>query len=132
MSKTKTFTGKCPNCCPDGGAEFKRWGMNEKRCVNCHHVLPLRQVKPSGKPTVSQEKAIARVLAVFGGSVIKQEMIGRKVWVEIRNDERHWVRGDFVYGAIGPCGQLDLKMPRFGAGEALIQNDIDVSVYLKN
>jgi hypothetical protein len=126
---TKTLRGKCPRCCPDGGACFERYGDAEKRCNNCHLVLPFRRIKPTGKATASQQEAIDRILATFGGTVTKLEMIGRKAWVEIKNPARHWALGDTVYGAIGAGGKLELKMHRL-YGDAIIRNDIDVSVYL--
>jgi hypothetical protein len=122
--------GKCPLCCPDGGARFRLYGSDQKQCQNCGNILPFRRVKATGKITRSQQQAIDRLLAAFGGSITNQKMIGRNVWVEIENPARDWIKGDMVYGTIGVRGGLDLSLSRVVGSNVLIKNEIDVRVYL--
>jgi len=130
MTATKVYRGRCPRCCPDGGACFERWGAAEKRCNNCHLVLPFRAVKPTGRPTPAAERALERVMVAFGGEVTERRMIGRKLWITAKNPARHMTKGDMLYGAIGPCGKLELTLCRL-YGDAKIRDDIDISVYLR-
>ena len=108
---TRTLHGKCPRCCPNGGACFERiYDPPGKKCNNCHAVYPRKGVngKP-GKPNKTQEEVIARLLAEFGGEITEKRMIGRKVWVAMKNETRNWMLGDSFYGTIGPCGAFSLK-----------------------
>jgi hypothetical protein len=135
LMKDKTIRGKCPNCCPDGGAIFHLKYDFEisalvKSCMNCGHKLPYRTIKSTGKETPSQKRVIARVLEVFGGEIEKREMIGRKVFFSVNNPERNMFLGDSLFGTIGPGGKFEITLQRFG-GDAKITDDIGISVYLR-
>lgn len=135
VKKERSIVGKCPNCCPDGGAIFHlkydfETKATVKSCMNCGHNLPYRKIKPSCKPTPSQEKVIARIMTAFGGEIEKREMIGRKVWFTAKNSERHWISGDSIYGTVGVNGKFEVTLLRLG-GDAKITDDIGISVYLR-
>ncbi len=127
---TKVYRGKCPRCCPDGGACFERWGGSEKKCNNCHLILPFRQVKATGKPTTSQQKVIDRIVR-SGWALTDINMIGRKAWVQFTHPTREWCfMGNTVHGTISVGGAFDLKLQRFG-GDKVIRDTVDIEVYLR-
>jgi hypothetical protein len=127
----KTLRGKCPFCCPDGGAEFRHYGIT-KVCVNCGHEYPVRQRrKPTGSNKV-QKRAIERILYLFGGEVTKQELIGHKVWITVRNAARSIYDGNWVYGTIGPRGALRLLLPRFFGEDRHIVTWYAAETFLKS
>jgi hypothetical protein len=141
MSATKTVRGKCPNCCPDGGAIFtveRDWDKIDqniddnsmiKRCHNCDHKFPFRQIKATGKITPSQQKVINRITSAFGGTY-EIKMIGRKVWLSGKNyEDRNWITGDSYYGTIGPGGAIEITLQRCGEGPKITDN-IGIEVYL--
>jgi hypothetical protein len=133
----KTSRGKCPQCLPDGGAIFKHgydklegmadWGP-VRQCMNCGYAVPARRVKPSGKPTPSQQRAVEYLTGAFGGTH-KVTMIGRKVWLEMENDARKWYDGTIAYGIIAVNGRYQIKLCRV-CGEIVIKDCFDVKVYL--
>jgi hypothetical protein len=127
--KETTIKGRCRECCPDGGAIFDRWGANEKKCRNCGTVFPFRRIKPTGKPTPSQQRVIDLVTKTFGGE-LKTEIIGRKVWFSTHNPARHWISGDSLYGTIHPGGRFEITLQRIG-GDVKITDTIGISVYLR-
>lgn len=135
-----TVRGKCPACCPDGGAIFTvgaDWAAYDrgetdrriKKCINCGLSLPFRAVRPTGRKTYSQIRALARIGDAFGGEITKQKMIGRDLWVEMKNPARGMILGDSLFGTIGPGGKLKITLQRL-FGDAVIQSDIDIKVYL--
>lgn len=130
----KTLRGKCPRCCPDGGACFKveydyDTGKDVKKCTNCYLMLPLRRVKASGKPTTKQQEVIDRVRAT-GWTVDEVKMIGRKVWITFSHPTRSWLLGNTGFGTIGVCGAFELKLQTIGK-DAVITDDIGIKVYLR-
>lgn len=133
-TKTKTIRGKCPNCCPDGGAEFKLeydYDIDKivKCCCNCGHKLPFRLVKPTGKITPSQRKVIDRITSAFGGTH-EATLMGRKVWLSGKNyEDRNFITGDSYYGTIGPGGAFEITLQTIGNG-VKITDDIGIKVYL--
>lgn len=129
MTASKTLRGKCPRCCPDGGACFERQYDGTKKCNNCHLIVPMRKVKSVGETlSPSQRRVIDRVVAA-GWTLEKQEWIGRKAWVVFKHPTRGWFLGDSVYGSIGPNGRIDLKLQRLGP-EKVMRDDIDLDVYM--
>jgi hypothetical protein len=135
LMKDKTIRGKCPNCCPDGGAvfhleyDFETHAM-VKSCMNCHHKLPFRKITPTGKATPSQEKALNRIMTAFGGEIERREMIGRKLWFSAKNPQKSMFLGDSLFGTIGVSGKFEVTLQRIG-GDAKITDEIGVKVYLK-
>lgn len=139
---TKTIRGKCPNCCPDGGACFTielDWDAIDrgedtnrkvKRCNNCHHTLPFRRIKATGKPTTSQQRILDQVMDVFGGTIEKQEMIGRKLFFTATNPAKSMWTGNSLFGTIGVGGSFKITLQRIG-GDAKITDNIGISVYLR-
>lgn len=125
----KTIHGKCPRCCPDGGAIFSRWGAEEKKCHNCHLVLPFRRIKPTGKPTPSQDRILAQVVQLFGGTP-EIRMIGRTLWFSLVNRERNWLLGDSLFGTIEPKGKFKITLQRIG-GDKVLTDQIGLKVYLE-
>jgi hypothetical protein len=131
---TKTIRGKCPNCCPDGGACFELdydydTDSTVKRCQNCGHKLPFRRIKGTGQITPSQKKVIDRVTSAFGGTY-EIKMIGRKVWLSGKNyEDRNFITGDFYFGTIGPGGAFEITLQTIGNG-VKITDDIGIKVYL--
>ncbi len=126
----KTLRGKCPRCCPDGGACFEIFS-DVKKCTNCHLEIPRRKYTKSGTVTPCQQKTIDKILATFGGEIEKLEMIGRKVWITIENKNRNWIFGDMVYGTISVNGHFSLTLSGMG-NPPKITDWIGVSVYLRN
>lgn len=131
----KRKIGKCPKCCPDGGAVLhKTWkddGSPAWKCMNCDHVVTRRVATTSGKPTLSQETAVARLAKAFGVAGPRHtKMMGRVLWVEFENNDRPWHAGQLLYGPIGATGKLHLSLSTYGK-DTSIQNDIDIKVYLE-
>jgi hypothetical protein len=133
MATKKTLHGKCPRCCPNGGACFTRTYDDDsrpvKKCTNCHLELPLRKVKATGKPNQTQERVLARLKETFGGT-FEVKMIGRKVWLSATNENRPWHEGTGLYGTIGPNGAMSLKLSRLFGDPPVITDDIGIDVYL--
>jgi hypothetical protein len=126
---TKTLRGKCPQCCPDGGAVFDNWGTH-KECRNCGLVIPIRKIKPSGKPSKSQERILKQIVDAFGGTP-ETEMIGRKMFVKLVNRERNWILGDSLFGTIGVGGKFRIELQRAFVPNAIITDQIGIDVYLR-
>ncbi len=129
---TKTLHGRCPNCCPDGGACFDRVFGDDgwaKKCTNCFHIYPIRKAKKQTAPNATQGRVIAR-LVELGWNVTKQEMIGRKVWVAAEHPTKNWLLGNTLFGTIGPAGAFKLTLQTVGKNP-VITDDIGVNVYLK-
>lgn len=126
----KTYRGKCPNCCPDGGACFERWGDTEKKCNNCGHVMKFRRIKATGKISPSQQRVIDRILGL-GWKVEKQEFIGRKLWIDFLHPTKDWMIGNRTYGTIGINGSFKLKIERPFVPEKTLIDNIDIDVYLR-
>lgn len=76
MARSNRKTGKCPSCCPNGGAIFERdmdWNVEVGpgevrphvwRCCNCGHTMTLRKSPElPTKPTAAQLKAIEAIKA---------------------------------------------------------------------
>ena len=131
---TKTINGKCPNCCPDGGAIFTvelDWDAIDrgedsekrvKRCHNCGHKFPFRQ-------TPSQQRVVSQIVAAFGGTY-EVKMMGRKVWLSGKNyEDRNWITGDSYFGTIGPKGAFEITLQGYGKGTK-ITDEIGIKVYL--
>lgn len=131
----KTLRGKCPRCCPEGGACFTfcytEDGKPGKKCSNCHLEIVKRKYTRSDKPTPSQQKVIDLVLSTFGGEVKDQKMIGRKVWISVENNNRNWIFGQMVYGSISVNGSFKLHLSGIGTPSE-IKDEIDIRVYLRN
>jgi len=134
MATKTTICGKCPNCCPEGGAIFTlqydfESDSTVKRCSNCGHKLPFRRIKATGKPTPSQQKVIDRIVGM-GWVIEKQEMIGRKVWVTAVHPGRSMWFGDSLFGTLGVGGAFELTLQKIG-GDVKLKDEIDLNVYLR-
>ena len=137
---TKTMRGKCPKCCPDGGAIFSReyepvgdtdkWHW-VKKCRNCGFEKPIRKTnyKPDG-PNAKQQRIITRIVEAFGGTH-EVKMMGRRVWITAKNYEgRKFFEGQSFFGTIGPKGALNITLQR-PFGDAQIKDLYwDVRTYL--
>ncbi len=114
--KTKTLRGICKRCCPDGGAVFTRTYDDNmkpvKKCNCCFAETPIRQIKKPTGPNASQTEILD--ILKENGWVVTVEMIGRKVFVNATNAGRNMWSGDSLFGTIGPCGKLKLKLQRIG------------------
>lgn len=136
LMKDKTICGKCPNCCPGGGAIFRlehdfETNATVKSCMNCGHKLPFRRVKPTGQPTSSQLRVLLQVKKAFGVEACKEiSMVGRKVWFTMVNRDRSMFLGDSLFGTIGVGGAFEITLQRIG-GDVKITDDIGIKVYLK-
>lgn len=137
MAKQDTKRGRCPNCCPDGGAIFKaEVDFNEAgelvrvwKCCNCPQRLPRKTYRrESAKMTASQAKVFDRLAADFGG-VLQTQWVGRKVYVTATNEARRWFEGIMVGGFIGPRGSYKLTLYRLG-GDVVVEDGVAWSVYL--
>jgi hypothetical protein len=134
MSKSKSYRGKCPRCCPDGGAYF-RGGFNEsmewgKVCTCCGHWRHIRATRIPSRPNARQQRIIDKIVALFGGRP-ELTMHGRKAWLSPRNYEgRHWADGQALWGTIGPRGAIKLSLARLG-DDITITDMIGVEVYLQ-
>jgi hypothetical protein len=126
---TKTLRGKCPRCCPDGGAIFDNW-VTQKECRNCGLVIPIRKIKPSGKPSKSQERILKQIIDAFGGTP-ETEMIGRSMFLKLVNRERNWILGDSLFGTIGVGGKFKIELQRALVPNAIITDKIGIDVYLR-
>jgi hypothetical protein len=124
----KTLRGKCPRCCPDGGAVFDNW-VTQKECRNCGLVIHIRKIKPSGKITKSQQGVLDQIIEAFGGTP-EISMIGRSVFLKLVNRERNWMLGDSLFGSIGVNGKFKITLQRLG-GDAIITDRIGINVYLR-
>lgn len=131
----KTYRGKCPRCCPDGGACFSSAYDYDsekyvKQCNNCGHQLPFRKSpnrKPTG-PNARQTRLVERLREA--GWAVTVEMIGRKAFVKFDHPTRHWLAyGNSGCGTIGPNGALKLKLYRVG-GDKEILDGWDFDHYL--
>lgn len=133
-------TGKCPKCCPEGGAIFhaeSNYNYETEKfdrvwiCQNCGEKLPRRVVsrKPT-KPTPTQEDVLAKLKEAFGGEIVRTELIGRTFSFKIENESRAWYKGRLLAGFIGPNGKMDVTLYRLG-GDVKINDDIAISVYLQ-
>jgi hypothetical protein len=109
--------------------DFEYFGEGKKRCTNCRQVLPLRQVKPTGALTPSQQQVIDQIVGL-GWILEKQEFIGRGAWVVFKHPTRHWMLGDSVYGSIGVRGGFKLDFPQFNSKTKVLTDDIGLRVYL--
>lgn len=134
---TKTLRGKCPRCCPDGGACFTReydhdengnWSW-VKKCNNCFLVLPIRKVVASGKPSKSQQRVLDKITN-WGWIIKEQRLIGRKLWVTAEHPTKSWVLGNQLCGTLGVSGSFKINLYRLG-GDRPLTDDIDLEVYLK-
>jgi hypothetical protein len=133
----KKMRGKCPRCCPDGGACFTieheytedgKW-QRHKKCSNCNLMIPIRKIKPSGKPTLNQQKIIDKIVGLFGG-IPEITMHGRDVWLSLKNYEgRHLFDGQSLYGTISVNGRYQITLQRL-FGDEKITDDIGIDVYL--
>jgi hypothetical protein len=124
-----TKRGKCSRCCPDGGAIFTNC-VDHWRCNNCGYCLPRKTYKrTSAALTPSQEQVIERVKRAFKPIECTMQMIGRKVYITMKNNRSMFV-GDALHGTIGPRGSFKLTLQRFG-GDALINDDLDIRIHLQ-
>lgn len=135
----KTHKGKCPKCCPDGGAYFDLESRRAEDgsltktvrvCRNCGHELPFARQREPSRPNARQEAVIDLLLTMFGGGVETKRMIGRAVWISVVNEGRHFMLGQRVFGTVGKYGKIDLTLLRVG-GDVKMRSRTDVSVYLK-
>jgi len=133
----KNIRGKCPNCCPDGGAIFdrdyddagERYG---KRCLNCGLWLPTKKAADPNPvaPNATQQAWIDRLAAAFGGEH-EVKMIGRKAWITLTNyDGRHYFDGQAAYGTIGPNGAIEITLQRPFVGDKVCRDARDIHNYL--
>jgi hypothetical protein len=133
MSKAKVYRGKCPRCCPDGGAYF-RGGFNDemewgKVCENCGHWRPIRALRIPSRPNARQQRIIDRIVEVFGGEP-EVTMHGRKAWLSLRNyDGRKWHEGQSLFGTIGPRGAIRITLQRL-FGDVRIRDAWDIRNHL--
>jgi len=133
---TKYAIRKCTRCCPDGGAICDRTtdidGKPQWECRNCGCEMPRRIAKPSDKPSTTQARRLAKLVELFGDATVieKQEMMGTKLWVTLRNDVRKWFNGNLCYGTIGRNGKLKLTLAKM-FGDSKINDMIGANVYLK-
>ena len=129
MTKNRK-TGKCPRCCPDGGAIFTTHYLADEtaeghpfhrvwRCNNCFFVKPLRALKALTEPTTGQKAVIDRLSDAFGGTV-KVEMMGRMAWVTLDNDSRSMWDGLHAFGKVHANGRFSLSLHRPCADEKTI------------
>lgn len=130
----KNKIGKCPTCCPTGGAILKATYDDDNKvwqCMNCGVEQPRRVNKSSGEMTPSQQ-AVVRALEAKGWKV-ETRMIGRNVFVKGDKDRGspalNLFSGDKLYGKIGVRGSFELTLMRFGP-DVKITDDIGISVYL--
>jgi hypothetical protein len=137
MTSKKTVRGKCPRCCPDGGAVFEvmseydfdtKTERHYRKCNNCFLKLEIKKRPPSGKPNARQARLLAKILERFGGEQ-ESHMVGRKVWVSGKNYARGCLNGESYFGTIGSNGKLDLTFQAFGR-DVKITDMIGVDVYL--
>ncbi len=130
---TKTLRGRCPRCCPNGGACFRKtWnddGQRVKECLNCHLMLPIRTIKKTGKPNATQQRRLDHIIALFGGT-LEIKMIGRKVWFSLENRERNYLYGNLIYGTIGPAGAFKITMPQLLSESKILTDTISLNVWL--
>lgn len=126
---------KCPQCLPDAaGAVFKTEYVDDGKwqwvCQNCWYKCPVRHVKRTGKPTKSQQRVLDK-LVELGWTITKQELVGRKVWVEAKaaDPNRSWFYGDSTYGTIGATGKFSLACTAVGSNKKCV-DFIDLKVYL--
>lgn len=129
-------TAKCPKCCPDGGAIFRKtYGISgwEWQCNNCGCVRPARKNKPTGRMTPSQKAVVAKLEAQ--GWTVETKIInnGPTWWVsatrDFGNPGQNLFLGTNVYGPIGPRGKFKLTLQRFG-GEKVVTDSTGIYVYL--
>lgn len=135
MKKEQTKRGKCPRCCPDGGAIFTDESRLEDHkfipvwaCNNCPQTIPRRTNKPTGKQSKAQATTVAR-LAGAGWVIEKQELVGRNLWVSATHPGRKWFEGDHLFGTIGVRGKVKITLIRVG-GDAVVTGRIGMKVYL--
>jgi len=124
---------KCSNCCPDGGAIFKKEMSDDGwqwKCQNCHMVVMCRKHNPTPKVTPSQQKVIDRITKM-GWVVRDQKFIGRKLFISFDHPTRDWLLGNSFFGVIGPAGGFEFDWhPVFGTTKKLT-DVIDLDVYLR-
>ena len=133
--RLRNIRGKCPRCCPDGGALFDRAYDDEvkhlgKRCQNCGLWLPVRKTnyKPAA-PNQRQQWTIEQLAEAFGGSC-EVRMIGRDAWVTLKNYEgRNFYLGQSAYGTIGPRGAFSITLQR-PFGDKVCRDGFDIRNYL--
>jgi hypothetical protein len=123
MSDSKR--GKCERCCPDGGAIFSAaYGGDLQpvwRCNNCNFAKPRTSYKrASSSPTPSQTKVLARLLKRTGAVVVKQEMIGRRLWVSFATEGSIFTNKEYM-GTIGPKGAINLTYYYFGGSRKVTE-----------
>lgn len=127
MNKTDRKKGRCPRCCPDGGAYFRReltadgWVWE---CNNCGTEIPCRKGpnREPAKPTATQERILERMLKnerLAAPELTRREMVGRKVFFVIEERGRPWLAAATIMGTIGPRGKLKAEYSTVGYKKAI-------------
>jgi hypothetical protein len=131
----KVYHGKCPRCCPDGGACFSPTYLEDglaKQCNNCGHIINLRKrPRATGKPNATQQRVINRITSLFGGipEITPVSPTSRRVWISLKNYDRPMLVGDSLFGTIGPNGAFKITLQRL-FGDKVLTDDIGLDVYL--
>jgi hypothetical protein len=122
----QTKCAACISCCPDGGAIFRAtWDNNDNKvwkCCNCHAVLPRRNNKTkSDKPTDSQQRTLDLLMARTRGNGIieRSEMIGRDLFISIKDRRSNVFLDEEYVGTIGPRGACKITRYYFGGSQKL-------------
>ena len=125
---------KCETCCPDHPVTFLAECSDALkpvwRCYNCGKTLPRRSNPQRRFATTTQELVHRRLQESFGGDVTRYEMIGGRLFVAYRNNERKEWDGTTLFGTIGARGKLALTLCRYG-GAIEIDSWSGVQVYLQ-
>lgn len=123
--------GKCPECCPDGGAIFSLdfdADLNRVwQCNNCGYQKPVSRLKPLDKPSPGMQRTIDRLHAIFGGTV-EVTMQDRRAWVKLSR-EASWHETGRAFGIVNCNGTFKLTVMQFG-GDKEITDWIGAEVYL--
>lgn len=135
MAKQRTSRGRCPRCCPDGGAVFG-FDYGDTRaedgwvCRNCGYRKPARSRKPVAGPNRAQAAVAERIRGM--GWAVEVKMIGRDAWLSGTRELKPLmglIHGDRFFGTVGPRGKINLTFLRFG-GDKNLTDDVGVRVYL--
>lgn len=135
MTRQRTSRGRCPRCCPDGGAVFGfEYGATRAGdawvCRNCGYQRPARKRKPVTGPNRRQAALADRIRGM--GWAVEVKMIGRNAWLSCARELKPGLGlffGDRAYGTVGPRGKIALTFMRFG-GDKRLTDAIAVNVYM--
>lgn len=134
MATQMRKVGKCSNCCPDGGAIFKKEmgddGAWQWKCQNCWMVVMCQKRTGVAKVTPSQKKVVDRVTRM-GWVVTESKLIGRKLFVVFEHPTRNWMLGNSTFGTIGPKGSFSFDWSPVMGTKKKLTDDIDLDVYMR-